>query len=67
MKGKRKPVMSFSCPPELRAKIKEYAKENGLNESAAVRFMVIAFLRGDVILSNDSNDKSKSSGDVKNS
>jgi hypothetical protein len=67
MKGKRKPVMSFSCPPELRAKIKEFAEANGLNESAAIRLMILSCLRGDVILSNDSNDKSKSSGDVKNS
>lgn len=67
MKGNRKPVMSFSCPPDLRAKIKEFAKQNGLNESAAVRLMILSCLRGDVILSNDSNERLKSSEDVKKS
>lgn len=61
VKRKRKPVMSFQVEDELRARLKDWAEKNGnMSESAAIRFMLLDFLRRNVIKSNDEGDEKQS-------
>lgn len=61
VKRKRKPVMSFQVDDELRSQLKDWANKNGnMSESAAIRFMLLDFLRRNVILSNDESDEKQS-------
>lgn len=49
---KSNPVVGFSVPPELDAKIEAYAKANGFTKSTAMRHMVIVFFSNPVNFSN---------------
>lgn len=57
---KPNPVVGFSVPPELDAKIERYAKENGFNKSQAMRHMIVVFMREHVNFSNIISEDSKS-------
>lgn len=55
-----KKVVGFSADPELRAKIRAYAEANKFTDSAAMRYMIVVFLREYVNSSNVRGEVAKS-------
>lgn len=52
-------VVGFSADDELRAKIDKYARDNKFTKSAAMRYMIVVFLREHVNSSNVAVEVSK--------
>lgn len=53
-------VIGFSADEDLRAKIRDYAEVNKFTDSAAMRYMIVVFLREYVNSSNVQREVAKS-------